>query len=111
MTEPHTGIIKGATNEWVLLVFRSTTTLALTVITVYVIGTRDDTRAINKDLSDFKIAYAERIAHVEGQVGELKGSIETHRMRLAGIDADLRAIWGRIYEMVSRTNGTTKATP
>ncbi len=109
MSDPS-AIIKVAKNEWLLAVFRGTTSIFLAVITAYVVGTRDEVKAINRDLADFKIAYAERIAKVEGQVGELKGSIDVHRSRLTGLDADTRAIWGRLYEMGTRQS-TPKATP
>lgn len=100
--------IKAAKNEYLLALFRASSTVFLAVITAYVVGTRDDVKAINKDLSDFKIAYAERVSHVEGQVGQLTGSVEAHRQRLNGDENDIRSLWGRLYELTARTIAPTQ---
>lgn len=100
--ERDNAILKGATNEWVLLGFRTLISVCSLIVTTFVVGTRSDLQTIGKELTDFKILYEGRVAHIEGAVSEIKSSIEAHRTRIAGNDMDIRSIWTRIYELTSR---------
>ncbi len=110
MTEDKSPLIKAATSEYTLLAYRAVTALCAVIITGYVIGTRDDVKGLSKDLDLFRVAQIERLAKVEGQVGELKGSVETHRKRLEGLDNDTRAIWSRLFDFNQRL-APTRGTP
>jgi hypothetical protein len=107
--EDKSPLIKAATSEYTLLTYRTVTALCAVIITAYVIGTRDDVKGLSRELDAFRVAQIERLAKVEGQVGELRGSVEVHRKRLEGNDADIRSIWSRFYDLNSRT--PTRGTP
>lgn len=125
MTNEQAGekFVKTVTNERVLFSWR-TIVLVLSVsgnvIMGFIQGGVSDIKAsiikVESQVADLdrrfnlnQINTIDRLGKVEGQVGELKGSVETHRGRLTDIDNDRRAMWQRLYEMSrSRLNPTPK---
>lgn len=106
-------LLKAATNEWALLAFRSVVTLlgiAGTVIgSLIMLGVSDirsATADVKREVADLRVTVAanrledaNRLGRVEGQVSELRGSVDAHRRRLDNNDADVRSIWTRIYDL------------
>lgn len=110
MNSNDSKLIKAATNEYALLGYRAFGTVCLTALTWYAADIRSSQGKLTSDLSELKTAYVERIAKVEGEVGALRGSVETHRRRLDGNDSDIRAIWSRFYDF-NLKNQQPRGTP
>lgn len=55
-------------------------------------------------LYTYQFSNNERIAKLEGQVTEIKGSVDAHRRRIDGNDADVRNLWARVIDMVEKMN-------
>ena len=105
--------IKAATNEWALLAFRVVSTLlglaATGIGTLVMIGVTDlrsQATELGKEMGDIRrtvaanrLEDANRLGKVEGQVAEIKGSVDAHRRRLDSNDGDIRLIWNRIFEL------------
>lgn len=80
-----------------VLGFLATNTLA--DIKSSIADIRRDVSTLDRRYNDDRVAIADRVGRVEGQVGELKGSVETHRRRLDDGDTNSRAIWQRLFEV------------
>ncbi len=103
MSDEHSSpIIKAATNEWSLMLYRLVTGLCALIITFYVMGTRDEVKSIATDLAAFKLNYETRVARIEGSYGEIRSVVDASRTRIASADNDIRSIWNRIYDMASK---------
>lgn len=113
MSDEKSPVIKAATNEWLLLAFRvgalafGGVAAALgTLIMMGVTDLRSSANELRFDLQDMRrtiavnrLEDANRLGRVEGQVVEIKGSLDAHRRRLDGNDADIRSIWNRLFEL------------
>jgi hypothetical protein len=104
---------KVVTNENFLFSFRAVITLlgAASTILCAVIAMmvsdikgsiadiRRDVSALERRYNEDRLIMADRLGKVEGQVGQLNGSVEVHRKRLEELDSDKRAVWQRLYEI------------
>ncbi len=98
-------IIKGATNEWVLLLYRAITAGCALIVTWFVTDMRSGQERLVAQFNDFRLTNESRISKVEGEVGLLRGSVEVHRKRIEGNDADIRGLWGRMYDFNKSKSG------
>lgn len=98
MSDPN-GVIKTATNEWVLLLFRSFMSVTLAICAWFLTDMKSGQERLAAQFNDFRLTNEARISKVEGEVGLLRGSIEVHRGRLTGLDAETRSLWGRMFDM------------
>lgn len=94
--------VKVVTNETWLFFFRSGTIGLLTLCSWWLGDLKNESRELRRDFVEFKLAEAERLAKMEGQVSGLVASVEVHRKRLEGNDNDIRSIWSRIFDLNSR---------
>jgi len=114
---------KAVTNEgflftsriWIMLFSAAAAVLGFFAVTMLndirgsIADVRRDVSSLDRRYNEDRVTMADRVGRVEGQVGELKGSVETHRGRLNDIDTDRRAMWQRLFEMGrSRPNPNPK---
>lgn len=103
--------VRIVTHETLLFSFRSGMIGLLTLACWWLGDLKNDSRELRRDFVEFKLAEAERLAKVEGQVSGLVASVEVHRKRLEGNDTDIRSIWSRIFDMSSRLSTKTLPSP
>ncbi len=112
MSEERTGIIKAATNEWVLMAFRAGSSLLLVTITGLVGFLVNDGAKTRDALNAFIVTTSVSLAETKGKVDVLSGRSDAQAARLTGIDTDIRSLWSRLYDMTTRGNGSQpKASP
>lgn len=112
MSEPS-NLIRGATNEYVLLVFRAGSSLLLLTITGLVGFLVTDAAKTRDALNAFIVATSVSLAETRGKVDVLTGRYDAQSARISGLETDQRAIWGRLYDITgSRSGGPSqKAVP
>lgn len=81
--------------------FMSIMSLSIASGVAYLLTDGAKTRDI---LYTYQFSNNERIARLEGQVVEIKSSVDAHRRRIDGNDSDIRLVWNRLYELATKTN-------
>lgn len=113
MADEKSPVIKAATNEWFLLAFRVITIvfgfMASGISALVMIGVTDlrssaneirlEVADVRRTIAANRLEDANRLGRIEGQVVEIKGSVDAHRRRLDSNDADIRSMWQRMFEL------------
>lgn len=91
--------IKAVTAEGALFTWRTYMAGAAAIITAFTYDIKSGTSELKKELTEYRLLQESRISKIEGEMGQMRGTISTHRDRLSGNDADIRALWGRVFEL------------
>lgn len=122
MSDEKSPIIKVATNEYMLLALRVGMNVGVGLvgymvadgfhdIKASIIDVKHDITDMRRQYADDRVASAIQLGKIEGQVGELKGTVEVHRSRLTEADIDRRSLWQRVFELSRGQQQPPRAVP
>ena len=109
MSEPSDSkLIKASTNEWTLLSWRAGVAIMSALGLAWLADIRSSQSAIVEKFTAFQLSNEARLGRVEGQLGELKGSVGVHRDRIIEVEKDVRSLWQKAND---NRNQQPKANP
>lgn len=92
-------LIKVATNEYTLLLYRFVTAGCALLMTWWVLDLKTATTDIRKDFNASLLLSEARIAKLEGKVDVIDVAVRMQSRSIEGNQTTLQALWNRLYDI------------
>jgi hypothetical protein len=104
--EEHDGrsaLIKAATNEYSLLLYRAVTGGCALLMTWWIFDLKDETRKLRADFHAVRLENEIRVGKLEGAISVIDNAVRMQSRMIETNQNSVQSLWNRIYEMRKET--------